>query len=287
MPHPSADDLHAARAWFAAEATPAAFHTGRYRLRFVSAGAGRPVVFVHGLADLPVSFGMVMREMAANGYRVIGYDLPNGLDDDCKLGAYRHPHYADDLVALLDHLNLDAVDVMGSSFGSTVVLDALARYPTRFRRAVLQGGFARRPLVRPERGLSRLARYWPGRMKQLPFRTRVMHKLDGPQFVGCPPEAFQFLLECSGETPIRAAARRGLILDTLDLRPTLPAIRHPVLMIGGDRDGLVSRANEADVEAGLPDVRRVEFRPCGHYPQYTMPKPMADEMLRFYGGPGG
>ena len=98
------------------------------------------------------------------------------------------------------------------------------------------------------------------------------------------PEIFRFLIRCSGETPIRAAARRALILDTLDLRPKLPNIPHPVLMIGGDRDAIVPRWCEADVEKGLPNVRRVEFTPCGHYPQYTMPGPMAEEMGRFLDG---
>jgi pimeloyl-ACP methyl ester carboxylesterase len=273
-----ADDLRRCTARFDADAVPAAFHTGHYRLRYVTWGGGPPVVFVHGLGDLPRSFCMVMAGLVDRGFSVVGYDLANGLDDDCRYGAYRHEHHADDLVALLDHLNISTADVVGSSFGSTVTLRALHRHPTRFRRAVLQGGFARRPLARVERGLSRLARYWPGRLKQMPFREQVMNRLDGTQFVGCPPEMYQFLLVCSGETPIRAAARRALILDQLDLRPLLPAIPHTVLMIGGDRDALVPRECEAEVERGLPDVRRVEFSPCGHYPQYTMPAAMADEI---------
>ena len=52
-------------------------------------------------------------------------------------------------------------------------------------------------------------------------------------------------------------------------------------MIGGDRDAIVHRWCEADVEKGLPDVRRVEFTPCGHYPQYTMPVPYAEAMADF------
>jgi pimeloyl-ACP methyl ester carboxylesterase len=54
-----------------------------------------------------------------------------------------------------------------------------------------------------------------------------------------------------------------------------------VLMLGGDRDGIVPRWCEAVVEAGLPDVRRVEFGDCGHYPQYTHPAAVAAEVLRF------
>lgn len=242
------------------------------------------MVSVHGLCDEPLSFCMLVSQLVDHGFRVISYDLPNGKDDDARLGAYRHDHYVDDLLALMDHLDLDRVDLLGTSFGSTITLRALARNPERFRRAVLQGGFAHRPIEPIERGLSRLGRYWPWRMHELPMRRKIMTPMDAPQFEGCPPEIYDFLQECSGKTPIRAAARRGLILDALDLRPQLPSIPHPVLMIGGDRDTIVHRWCEADVEKGLPDVRRVEFRPCGHYPQYTMPAAMAEEMAKFLTG---
>jgi pimeloyl-ACP methyl ester carboxylesterase len=112
----------------------------------------------------------------------------------------------------------------------------------------------------------------------------VMRRIEGGQFAGCPPEIFDFLLECGGTNPIRAAARRTLIIDKIDLRPILPTIPHPILMIGGDRDGLVPRAMEAEVETGAPNVRRIEFSPCGHYPQYTMPDPMTAAMVPFLRG---
>jgi pimeloyl-ACP methyl ester carboxylesterase len=280
-PHPTADDLARARARFAAEATPGATHTGRYRLRYSDWGAGPPIVSVHGLCDEPLSFCMLLGELIDRGFRVISYDLPNSVDDDAVLNRYTHDHYVDDLIALMDHLNLDRADLLGTSFGSTITLRALARHPDRFRRAVLQGGFAHRPLQPYERWPATLARYWAVRMNQLPFRRELMAPLDLPQFVNCPPEIHAFLVECSGKTPVRAAASRALTISQLDLRPQLPAIPHPVLMIGGDRDAVIPRASEAEVERGLPDVRRVEFTPCGHYPQYTMPAPMAERMGEF------
>lgn len=280
-PHPTADDLHAAVRRFAAEAVPRAVHTGRYRMRYWAWGDGPTIVFVHGMADTTRSFAMQMAELVDRGFRCVGYELPNGLDDDAVLGMYRHHHYGDDLVALLDHLNLPTAFVQGSSFGSTITQSAVARYPDRFPRVVLQGAFPRHKLLRIQRGLSRLARYWGGRMNQLPIRRRVMEKLEKAQFVGCPDEVFEYLLACSGNTPNRAAALRTLIIDKIDLRPMLSRIRQPVLMIGGDRDVLVPRPLEAELEQLLPDVRRVEFSPCGHYPQYTVPRPMAEAVADF------
>lgn len=256
-------------------------------MRYYDWGVGPAIVSVHGLCDEPLSFCMLTAELVDRGFRVIAFHLPNGVDDDAKITNYRHDHYVDDLLALMGHLNLSRPDILGTSFGSTITLRALARNPERFRKAALQGGFACRPLQPYEKWPAVLARYLPWRMNELPFRKQLMDPLDGPQFVGCPPEVKDFLLECSGKTPVKAAACRALTISQLDLRPQLPRISHPVLMIGGDRDTVVPRTSEADVERGVPNVRRVEFRPCGHYPQYTMPSQYAETVSAFFGDPGG
>ena len=281
--HPTAGELHEALTRYDAETRPGLAQTPRYRLNYISWGdpGAKPVVFIHGMADLPRSFAMVMARLVDAGFFCIAYDLADGRSDGANLGMYRHRHFADDLFALLDHLELPVVNLVGSSFGTTIAIRALAADPGRFRRAVLQGGFARRPLRRIERGLSRLGRYWPWLMGELILREQVMARLEAGQFDGCPPEVFQFLLANSGRTPCRAAARRTLIIDTLDLRPLLSRIHHPVLMIGGDIDHIVPVEYQDELEQGLKDVRRVVFRPCGHYPQYTMPGRMAETIIGF------
>jgi len=285
--HPTAEELFQALARSDVEAVQGSFPTGRYRCRYLTWGTSHrpPVVFIHGMADQARSFAMVMAHLVDAGFRCVGYELPNSLDDTANLGMIRHADLAEDLVALLDHLKVPVADLVGSSFGTTISLRALTRHPNRFRRVVLKGGFARRPLLRIERGLSRLARYWPWRMAELPFREFVMRRLEGGQFVGCPAEVYEFLLWCSGVAPCRAAARRTLIIDKLDLRPILHQVHHPVLLIGGDRDVIVHRSCEADLETGLPNVRRIEFSPCGHYPQYTLPGPTADAIRDFFASP--
>jgi pimeloyl-ACP methyl ester carboxylesterase len=223
---------------------------------------------------------MLMNHLTAD-FHMVGIQLPDGVADDARLGSYKHADFTRDLLAVMDHYKLPFTDLLGSSFGSTIVLRTAATAPDRIRRVVVQGGFARRPLIRAERGLARLGRYWPWRMGQLPIRESAMRKLEAPAFVTAPQEVFDFLISNSGQTPIRAASRRALILDKLDLRPMLKQIRCPVLMVGGDRDTIVSRDCERDLETGLPGVRRVEYVPCGHYPQYTHPAAMAEEMRKF------
>ena len=288
-PPPTAEELPTALARLTAEANPGVVVTPRYRLRYFTWGPASdrpPVAFIHGMADRAQSFAMVMARLVDAGYRCVGYELPNGSGDGANLGMYRHSHFSADLLALLDHLSIDRADLFGSSFGSTIALRTAAQHPDRVRRVVLQGGFARRPLLRWERGLCRLGRYWPWRMSDLPFRVKEMDRLEGRHFRGGPPAAWRFLLANSGATPCRAAARRTLLIDTLDLRPRLAAVTAPVLMLGGDDDTVVPRGCEAEVEAGLRDVRRVGFAGCGHYPQYTHPNGVAAAVADFLGQTG-
>lgn len=275
-------EWRAALAAFDRHAARAAFHTGRYRMRFAVWGSGPPLVIVHGLSDAVRGFAMVMNRLAAH-FTCVAYELPNGLDDGANLGAYRHRDYAADLFALLDHLKLGRVALLGSSFGTTVALRALADAPSRFTRCVLKGGFAHRPLKWYERFGARQGRYWSGRLCELPLREFALRRADPATWHGCSPLARELFLRCNGDTPIAAACRRAITLDALDLRPLLPTIRTPVLLIGGDRDRIVPPAAEAELERGLPDVRRIEFAACGHYPQYTHPGATAAAVAAFLG----
>ncbi|MFO0937332.1 MAG: alpha/beta hydrolase [Gemmataceae bacterium] len=280
----TADDLQQALKAYHSQAVLGSVDAVRYRCRYVSWGSGPPVVIIPGLSDISLSFVMVMARLASS-HRCIAVELASGDHDRCRFRAYRHEHQVEDLAVVLDRLGLPHVDLFGSSFGSTIALRFMATHPHRVRRTVLQGGFARRPLGRIERGAARLARYWPGLMSDLVVRPLVMKRIDQPQFQTAAPEIYRFFLKCSGAIPIEAASRRGLIIHRLDLRRLLPRIPHPVLMIGGDRDGLVPRQYEADVEMGLPNVRRIEIPVCGHYPQYTHPRETAEAMLNFLGSP--
>jgi len=139
----------------------------------------------------------------------------------------------------------------------------------------LQGGFARRPLVRAELLLARVSCYWPGSMRHLPLRKRILQQAHSLPFTNRPAEVWQTFLEWTGEVPIVAAARQALLLHRVDLRRLLPEIRQPVLLICGDRDPLIGADQEDVLLQGLPNARRVVVADCGHMPSYTHPEALA------------
>jgi pimeloyl-ACP methyl ester carboxylesterase len=265
---------------FRREAVPGVCDTGRYRLPYYSWGSGPPLVLVHGVSDCARSFLQPVSRLSA-AFRCIAYDLPSGDGDGARLRRYTHADLVADLWALLDHLRLARSYILGSSFGATVVLSALRQWPERLPRAVLQGGLAHRPLRRLERLLASAARFFPGRTARLPLRRLIQREINGPEFAGRDPEVWDYFLECSGRAPIRAFAEQVLLLHRLDLRPLLPEVRQPVLLVCGDRDRVVGPEHAELLRQGLPNAGLVVLQGCGHVPSYTHPEVYAEVVRRF------
>ncbi len=103
-------------------------------------GSGHPVVLIHGYPLNGRSWERQQRELLAAGYRAINYDRRGfGLSNQPTTG-YDYDTFAADLNALLDHLALDEVDLVGFSMGTGEVTRYLGKYGSgRVRKAALLG----------------------------------------------------------------------------------------------------------------------------------------------------
>ena len=102
-------------------------------------------------------------------------------------------------------------------------------------RAVLQGGFARRPLATAEVVLAKLCRYLPGFAAPCHCGARSS-ALSTASILRPAARIVEVFRRRSSAAPIRAAARRALLIHQVDLRPILEQIRQPVLLVCGDSD---------------------------------------------------
>lgn len=101
------------------------------KFHYRESGAGLPFVFQHGLgADVEQSFGLFT---PPRGCRLIAFDCrahggtaPIGSDQKVSLDCF-----ATDLVAFLDHLQLDAAVIGGTSMGAAVTLKCAIQSPHR------------------------------------------------------------------------------------------------------------------------------------------------------------
>ena len=109
-------------------------------LHYEDHGQGQPVILIHGYPLNGRSFERQERVLLASGYRAVNYDRRGfGLSDQPTIG-YDYDTFAADLNALLDHLQLDDVILVGFSMGTGEVTRYLGTYGSaRVRKAVLLG----------------------------------------------------------------------------------------------------------------------------------------------------
>jgi non-heme chloroperoxidase len=103
-------------------------------------GTGRPSVLIHGYPLDGNSWERQERVLLAAGFRVVTYDRRGfGRSSQPTVG-YDYDTFAADLNALLEHLNLQGVDLVGFSMGTGEVTRYLGTYGSaRVRRAALLG----------------------------------------------------------------------------------------------------------------------------------------------------
>jgi len=103
-------------------------------------GSGDPVLLIHGYPLDGNSWERQQRELLASGYRVITYDRRGFGRSSKPTVGYDYDTFAADLNAVIDHLDLNNLVLVGFSMGSGEVVRYLSAYGSeRVRRAVLLG----------------------------------------------------------------------------------------------------------------------------------------------------
>ena len=268
------------------EADHGTLDLGRYRSAYYAWGQGPALVFVHGLGDGPRSFVPTLFHLRRH-FRCVAYQGPTGVGDGARLRGYRHADLVADLVAVLDQLGVPAATVIGHSFGSTVAVRALHDYPDRLPRGVLIAGFAHRPLRLVRWWMAQVARWLTGsrRLADMRRREEMMRRVHFAPFERLEPDLWRFFLETTGPSPLKALAHWALTMHGNDLTALLPAVRQPVLVIGGDADPLVPFAYQERLFHGLPNAALFQVTGSGHLPTLTHPRTTADALKRFLGAP--
>jgi non-heme chloroperoxidase len=103
-------------------------------------GTGDPVLLIHGYPLDGNSWERQQRELLANGYQVITYDRRGFGRSSKPAVGYDYDTFAADLKAVIEHLDLNNLVLVGFSMGSGEVVRYLSAYGSeRVRRAALLG----------------------------------------------------------------------------------------------------------------------------------------------------
>ena len=113
-------------------------------IAYLDEGEGDPIVLVHGFASTKETNWIYpgwVTTLTRAGRRVVALDN-RGHGQSSKLydpADYQMALMADDVRALLDHLNIERADVMGYSMGARITAFLTIGHPERVRSAIIGG----------------------------------------------------------------------------------------------------------------------------------------------------
>jgi pimeloyl-ACP methyl ester carboxylesterase len=120
------------------------FHNGAVEIAYLDEGEGEPILLVHGFAstkNVNWVYPTWVSELKKNDRRVIALDN-RGHGDSSKLYDAEQYHIgtmAGDVTALMDHLRIEAADIMGYSLGARMTAWLAQKEPQRLRSAIFGG----------------------------------------------------------------------------------------------------------------------------------------------------
>ena len=263
------------------------------RLRYYTAGTGRPLVLLHTVRSQLDYFQRVIPRLWDH-YTIYAMDLPGmGWSDIVPGAGYEEPELRAAVVEFASGLNLQDVTLAGESLGAALALSASIDLKDRVRQVVAFNSYDYPSGL--ERG-NWLARFiitsvrMPGLgpvlagLEPAPIMRAVLHGgfVDKSQL----PEDFLFELLRSGRRTGYSRVARAIYRSLEGFnraRRRYPEVSIPVTLVYSDCDW--SRPAERDqVASALADVQRITLPRTGHFSSLERPDDVA-RILRRAGSP--
>jgi pimeloyl-ACP methyl ester carboxylesterase len=260
------------------------------RISTLEAGAGDPVLLIHGLGATKASFLPTLAALAPE-YRTIAVDLPGFGDSDKPLrGAYDARYFARSMVALLDAFEIERAHVVGNSMGGRVAIELGLSFPERLGRlALLAPSLA---WLRP--------RPWAPYLRWVPTQLGVIQPAPRPiveaivrrvipgseeEWTSAGIDEFlRSYLTPTGRAAFYAAARNIYLEEPHGpdgFWTRLPELSVDSLFVWGKQDAIVPIKFAQHVEEAVPSAEHL-FLECGHVPQLEQPRRTHEAIDRFF-----
>ncbi|WP_214401472.1 alpha/beta fold hydrolase [Pseudonocardia lacus] len=259
--------------------------------------SGPAVVLLHGAAldTAELCWGRLVEPLAER-FRVYAPDWPR----HGRSRPWSGPTGIDALnrlvVALLDAWGLDRAHLVGLSMGAGVATVVAIDHPDRVDRlvAIAPGGYeSRRPAQLLTYAFLRSDRLQRWASRYYADESRLRRSLAGALAAGRATPHFDEIVRLSAAEARAVVAAGESVLDEFqreaygpwrmrtDLRPRLPELRAPTLLVRGALDRLVPRDPIAGATALIPDSRYVEVPGAAHVVPVDRPDAVLDLIRGF------
>ena len=249
-------------------------------------GEGPPLLLLPGLGRGTSYYDLVAKPLSRQ-FRVIRVD-PRGIGRSSRGPVpYSVERWASDYSLLLEHLNIPAANVVGSSHGASMAMGLVDANPEKVRSLVLFGAFAEIDrFIELNVGLRMTLARKLGMGEEM--RDFIALWTFGHALLERPgaDRLLQAGLDAVREhTPENYIALCQSMLDWGHRQPSfierLALFKCPTLVACGDSDYWIPAQFSKRIAEHIPGARYVELQGCGHVPVREQPQVAAELIANF------
>jgi pimeloyl-ACP methyl ester carboxylesterase len=255
----------------------------RLRVRDTGPRQAPALVLLHGFGASLDTWKPWSEALAAH-YRVIAFDLPGfGLTGPDPARDYSNQRTVEILKALMEHLGLSKVSLIGNSLGGKIAWNVAVAAPALVDKMILisPDGFASPGFEYDKKPAL------PALLKLLPYTLpRFMLRLN-LAVAYADPKRLTSATVTRYRDMMRAPGDRNAMLDRMRqvmLEPPAPLLRRitaPTLILWGEQDRMIPFSNAADYLRAIPGAKLVALPGLGHVPFEEAPDESLQPVLAF------
>ena len=241
---------------------------------------GRPsVLLLHGLGANGESWGYQIPALVEAGYRVLAPDARGFGKSTFPGGKNSIEIMAEDMTALLMHLQSAPSDIVGISMGGTLALQIAIHHPELVNKLVLVNTFASLRPVQPRLWWHFLVRFLMMHLSGMDAQANLVANNLFPR-----PEQAELRdilrqqINQANPKAYRSAVRS---LGLFNVQNNLGDIRAPTLVITGENDGTVPWEIQQVMADRIPNAKQIIIPHSGHAVIADRPEEFNARLLEF------
>ena len=225
-------------------------------------GEGEPVLLVHGGLGTADDFGFLVPALAESHQVIVADGRGRGRSTRSDK-PFSYALMADDYLALLDHLGIDKVALVGWSDGAIIGLDIAIRHPERLSRLFAYGANYAAEGFKPSAADDPI------------FKAAVARAGEDYARLSPTPAEFDALVAQMSEM---WATQPNYTKDQLR------AITVPTVIFDGDHDEGIEPAHTAEMAKLIPGAKLVIMKDASHFAMWQKPDEFNATVLKFLAG---
>ena len=253
-------------------------------------GQGKPVILIHGWPLSNEMWEYQIEALIQNNCRVITYDRRGFGKSSQPWNGYDYDTLADDLQAIIEHLDLNDVALVGFSMGGGEVVRYFSRHGGKgITKAVFISSVTpfqlqtdSNPNGVPQEKYDGMAELI--KADRIDFLDNFGKKFFGVSFISKPisaPLLDYYRMLCSVASP-RATLECAKSFSTTDFRLEMASVNVPTLIIHGDKDETVPIGITSEIAAKLiPDNKFIVYEGAPHGLFYTEKDKLNQDLIAF------